>query len=58
MSVVSKIVARGKLLRNVALVAVLVPAGLAACSPPPPPPPAPTYVAPAPAPAPVPRARG
>jgi hypothetical protein len=62
MSAVSKTVARHRLLRNAAMIAVLIPVGLlAACADqPPPPPPQPVVVAPPPPPppAPVPPARG
>jgi hypothetical protein len=61
MSDVAEKLARRKQLRNAALVAIVIPALLAACAPtPPPPPPPPPMAAPAPPPppAPVPVVRG
>ena len=62
MSDVTEKIARLKQLRNAAVVAVLVPAFLAACAPapapPPPPPPQPVYAPAPPPPPPVPVVRG
>jgi hypothetical protein len=62
MSAIVEKLARRRQLRNAALVAVLLPAFLAACAPapapPPPPPPAPMAVPPPPPPPPAPPVRG
>ena len=61
MSDVADKMARIRQLRNVAVLAVLIPAVLAACSqpaPPPPPPPQPAAAPPPPPPPPPPRVRG